>query len=182
MASSSSFPAYSPQEFAGGAPTYVGVGQSMQGYTAPSGGSMQGYTAEYEPLKSTMGVATFEKKYKGALDLMPTESNMKKKSRKVAGKILIEQTLPAAAAPAAPSHPWLRPSLVGKIPEIIPEIIMKAERFYKKLDSAKYPNTKEVDELWAHYEKEAKKLGLEITDFVEPSIDYMDYRNERNAR
>ena len=46
------FPAYSPQEFAGGAPTYIPVGKSMQNYTP-----------DFEPLKDTMGAATFAKKY-----------------------------------------------------------------------------------------------------------------------
>jgi len=63
----------------------------------------------------------------------------------------------------------------------IPEIIKKAEHFYKKIDNAK--NIREanklVEELWAHYEKEAEKLGLYITDFVEP---HMDYQRERKTK
>jgi len=45
------FPAYTPLEFTG-APTYIPVGQSMQGYKP-----------DYEPLQSTMSPDTFAKKY-----------------------------------------------------------------------------------------------------------------------
>jgi hypothetical protein len=52
------FPAYSPLEFTG-APTYIPVGQSMQGYKP-----------DYEPLQSTMSPATFAKKYPLANQIM----------------------------------------------------------------------------------------------------------------
>lgn len=79
----SPFPAYSPQEFAGGAPSYIPVGKSFQGYTP-----------DYEPLKDTMGAATFAKKYPFANQLMfgpqkkiikkTTKSSLKDKKAKLA--------------------------------------------------------------------------------------------------
>ena len=144
-----------------------------------------------------MGVATFDKKYKVVLNMMDMIDSVgkpkKKKSRKVAGKKLVEQTVVAPVATAAPPTP------AGGRPPVdntdkIPEIIKKAEPYYKKIDAAEiiahgtfYPDGGKakkaydaaIDKLWAHYEKEAEKLGLFITDFVEP---HMDYLRERNAK
>ena len=78
------FPNYTPLEFTG-APTYIPVGQSMQGYKP-----------DYEPLQSTMSPATFAKKYPYANELM---FGKPKKPKKPAKK---------PAAPPDPAKPHVK--------------------------------------------------------------------------